>query len=98
MKIVAKTKEIIEQYVIQDGKEYLVKFQYNQREYTDFNQKPSISSNALNYMELNEANQKEKQELTNKLILELRDDIRRNDTKNHEDRAEQEKPQTTETE
>ncbi|CAG8562368.1 7688_t:CDS:2, partial [Scutellospora calospora] len=74
-----RTKEIIEQYVVQDNKEYLVKLQYNQREYTDFNTKKGIPileergslNDTLNYDKLDEINRKAKQELISKLALEI---------------------------
>jgi argonaute-like protein implicated in RNA metabolism and viral defense len=76
MKRIRKIKEITEDYIILDGKEFLVDLNYNQHKYTEFDvrktsERRSSLIDALTYDELNEINQKEKRELINKLALEV---------------------------
>ncbi|RHZ37147.1 hypothetical protein [endosymbiont GvMRE of Glomus versiforme] len=71
MQRIVKIKEIIEEYVVQDGKEYLIKLNYASKEHNAFNSQERIPlATNLTYEELDKANRKEKQELIAALVTE----------------------------
>ncbi|RHZ36758.1 hypothetical protein [endosymbiont GvMRE of Glomus versiforme] len=71
MERIVKIKEIVEEYVIQDGKEYLIKLNYASKEHIAFNssERMPLAEN-LTYEELDKANRKKKQELIATLATE----------------------------